>query len=270
MIAMHKEFKPVVNDSSYHCVHVGSTLSNKCFDGCERDDSIDDNISYKNPYYCELTAQYWAWKKSLEVDYIGLVHYRRYFSLPYSRRKQVIIDSESIDKMMMKYDVILPYIMNKPVFGGARLYKHKPNTDMPWVVISDIIQQFYPNIFPSFQKIIYGRRMCYGNMMIMRKDDFDNYSSFLFDVLKKCDESMKENGYEIVPRMDGFLSECLLNVWCAYRFKENRVLRLPVINTELKKSNPKICFISNRINKFLHNIYISLEYLAKFFLKIKR
>ena len=42
-------------------------------------DNTGDHISAKNRMYCELTAQYWAWK-NLDVDYYGFMHYRRYFS----------------------------------------------------------------------------------------------------------------------------------------------------------------------------------------------
>lgn len=55
-----------------------AALADHRFKGMQHDDE-GENISYKNPYYCELTAQYWAWK-NLDADYYGLFHYRRYFS----------------------------------------------------------------------------------------------------------------------------------------------------------------------------------------------
>ena len=33
-------------------------------------DNTGDNISAKNPSYCELTGLYWAWK-NLDCDYLG-------------------------------------------------------------------------------------------------------------------------------------------------------------------------------------------------------
>ena len=75
VIACHKKsntpFDPV-----YLPVQVGATDS--IVTGYQRDDE-GDNISLKNSMYCELTGLYWAWK-NLSCDYLGLVHYRRYFS----------------------------------------------------------------------------------------------------------------------------------------------------------------------------------------------
>ena len=42
-------------------------------------DNDGENISEKNPHFCELTCHYWAWKNLKNVDIIGLNHYRRYF-----------------------------------------------------------------------------------------------------------------------------------------------------------------------------------------------
>ena len=42
-------------------------------------DNTGDNISDKNKMYCELTAQYWAWKND-DADYYGFFHYRRYLN----------------------------------------------------------------------------------------------------------------------------------------------------------------------------------------------
>ncbi len=42
-------------------------------------DNTGDNISEQQPFFSELTVQYWAWKNQ-EADYYGLCHYRRYLS----------------------------------------------------------------------------------------------------------------------------------------------------------------------------------------------
>jgi len=57
-------------------IQVGAALTSERFPGFLYDDT-GDNISSKNRSYCELTAQYWAWK-NINVDYYGFFHYRRY------------------------------------------------------------------------------------------------------------------------------------------------------------------------------------------------
>ena len=75
IVATHKKYRMPV-DEMYLPVHVGA-VGNETISGCQRDDE-GENISALNPYFCELTGLYWAWK-NLEADYIGLVHYRRHF-----------------------------------------------------------------------------------------------------------------------------------------------------------------------------------------------
>ena len=63
-------------DEMYLPVHVGAEGKDDI--GYQKDNTRD-NISVKNPFFCELTGLYWAWK-NLDADYIGLAHYRRHFT----------------------------------------------------------------------------------------------------------------------------------------------------------------------------------------------
>ena len=57
-------------------IQVGAALAGERFAGFLQDDA-GENLSAKNRSYCELTAQYWAWKNQT-ADYYGFFHYRRY------------------------------------------------------------------------------------------------------------------------------------------------------------------------------------------------
>ena len=76
IIASHKKYQ-TAEEEMYVPIQVGAEGKEK-IEGYIQDNT-GDNISTKNPYYCELTGLYWAWK-NLDADYIGLVHYRRYFT----------------------------------------------------------------------------------------------------------------------------------------------------------------------------------------------
>ena len=127
MIACHKPCD-VPTESIYLPMHVGS-VGKEVIPGFTRDDS-GDNISEKNPVYCELTGLYWAWKH-LECDYLGLVHYRRYFtekSKTDQKRKdamECVLTRKEIVDLLNQYRVLLP---KKRQYYVESIYSHYAHT----------------------------------------------------------------------------------------------------------------------------------------------
>ena len=76
IVATHKNFNEPRDKELYMPVHVGAEGKDDL--GYQKD-NVGENVSTLNPYFCELTGIYWAWK-NLDVDYLGLVHYRRFFT----------------------------------------------------------------------------------------------------------------------------------------------------------------------------------------------
>lgn len=115
-------------------VQVGSANAAERFAFMLHDDEAD-NISGKNPQYCELTTQYWAWK-NVDADYYGFCHYRRYFDFSPERHKEnawgevmdghideraqrrYLLDDDSIAAAVEGYDVITTEFKDLRTFPG--------------------------------------------------------------------------------------------------------------------------------------------------------
>lgn len=203
-------------------------------------DSDGDNISSKNPFYCELTAQYWAWK-NLDENYYGLFHYRRYFSFkpisePYDRWGNLVtdfidesviekygLDPKTIQQITEKYDVILPErkdILKMPNMGQNMReqylgsgYLHEHDLDL----LLEILAERYPQFIPYAELYFGGHTTYLNNMFIMKRDLFLSYSSWLFDILDAFFERADMHDYSIEAlRTPGHLAERLLNIYCLY------------------------------------------------------
>jgi len=213
-VATHKRYQ-FPEEEIYVPIQVGSSLSKDNF-GYVRDDEYVDNISDKNKNYSELTALYEIWKnpKYLNEEYIGLVHYRRYFSGKTVRFKGTdILGENEVIKLLSQYDVIVPQKRNYVV---ETIYEHYKNAhfEKDILILKDVLSEKYPDYIDSFNKLMKSRRLHLYNMFVMKRQDFESYIKWLFDVLFEVEKRVDISGYSpYQARIYGFMSERLWNVW---------------------------------------------------------
>ena len=266
IIAAHKQYR-MPTDPLYLPVQVGAAC-NKDKDGnpvdlgFARDDS-GENISAKNPHFCELTGLYWAWK-NLPADALGLVHYRRYFGSKSAKKTEDLYDSiltgEEAEKLLKKYRVLVPPKRNYYI---ETLYSHYAHTHYAEHLDETrrIISEVCPEYLDSFDTVM-GRRSGYMfNMCVMDRELMDAYCTWLFSILFRLEDALKAQEAELSfyqGRFYGRVSEIIFNVWLEQQLKEGtlkekEICELPCLYTEkvnwVKKGT---AFLSA---KFLHKRY---------------
>lgn len=230
IVATHKSYKFPENDI-YMPLHVGKYGKNSL--GYMGDDT-GENISNKNSTYCELTGMYWAYK-NLSCDYIGLMHYRRYLKkdedVQYKDIYDSLLDREEIENLLKNYDIILPK-KSKNIQKSVRVAYKKMHFIKDLNNVQNIIIEKYPEYVDAFNKVMDGNELCLCNMFIMSKNNFDNYCSWLFDILFELEKITDLQDYSpYQKRIYGFLGERLFNVWLEYNKNLNKYY-LPVLETE--------------------------------------
>lgn len=227
-IATHKKAKMPIQ-SIYKPIRVGAALNKDDF-GYVRDDT-EENISLKNKNFCELTATYWILKND-KSDIVGLTHYRRYFFKKYrSNKLSNVLDEEDIRKILEKKDIIVP--------NSTFIIKH--NVEKSWEkthIKKDydecrkIISEKYPDYLEAFDKFSKSKFIYLCNMFISRKEIFDLYYNWLFDILFELEKRVNLEEYDDYnKRLFGFMSERLFNVWLI-KHQELKVQKMPVYNID--------------------------------------
>lgn len=194
-------------------------------------DNTGENISLKNQSFCELTGIYWAWKNAVvDNDYIGFVHYRRYFSgEKFCFRGKKILTENEILAHLETSDIILPV---KRRYYIESVYDHYKNAHYERDIIKtkNIIAELHPDYLDSFNKVMKGKSLYLCNMFIMRKSEFISYTEWLFSILDELERNIDTKAYDLYQgRVFGFIGERLFNVWIeksALRKKEIKVVNL--------------------------------------------
>ena len=234
IVATHKKYK-MPEDKMYLPVQVGA--ENKERLGYQTDND-GENISSKNPYFCELTGLYWAWK-NLDADYIGLSHYRRHFSVKKHIEKETDKKFESVLKekelrdILRNTDVILPKKRNYYI---ENLYSHYEHTMYiePLDETRKIIEEKYPEYLGEFDKLHKRTSAHMFNMFIMKKEILNDYCTWLFDILFELEKRIDVKQYDAFhARFFGRVSELLLDVWINknnIKYQEVKVIDMENVN----------------------------------------
>lgn len=170
-------------------------------------DDTGENISEKNPQYCEMTAHYWMWKNVKDVDFVGLCHYRRFFGLD--------ITEETIVPLMQDADVILvePSYYVDSVFSYFAKFMGAENMTILSLVMRRRCQDFYETL----EKVCDGIKFHPFNMLLCRKPLFDEYCEWMFGILSECEEYIKPAPYTNARRALAYMAEMLTGVYFIHR-----------------------------------------------------
>lgn len=258
-VATHKQYQMPADDI-YLPVYAGAELKkDKPVPEGFVPDNTGENISELNPYFCELTGLFWAWK-NLDADYIGLAHYRRHFSFAKKGEFDSLLTGEELKPYLGKIKVFTP---NRRRYYIETLYSHYSHTfdSVHLDKAEEIIGEKYPGYAESFRRAVSRRSGYMFNMMIMNRELMNEYCGWLFDILNELRNRIDEsdmNAFQL--RYPGRVSEILFNVWLDYqltsgRIKKGETKEIPVVSIEkvdwIKKGTSflKAKFFGKKYNK---------------------
>ena len=245
IVATHKPYR-MPEGPMYLPLLVGAEVNKPEWDGAR--DNEGDNISAKNPHYCELTGLYWAWKNT-EADYIGLAHYRRHFAggKRWMKKDKRIISEAEITPLLQRTNVLLPKPRHYWIETNYSQYAHAHH-QLDLDLTRQILQEKYPGCVPAFDATMQRRSGHRFNMFVMKRELFDQYCAWLFDILFALESRLDISSYnKNDSRVFGFVGERLLDVW----LETNHIPYRNIPYVFLEKQNWLVkgfCFLKRKAN----------------------
>lgn len=231
LVAHHKPGL-IIKSEMYLPIHVGKALSN--YDLEIQGDNTGDNISRYNPTFCEMTAVYWGWK-NLDADYIGLCHYRRFFTF-----QRISLADSALRKLKYAFFSSLGNIFrhgadyaytdqiqsNVQLFEQnaisfeEQLYKCLDNNSYDVIVptpyhfacrdndsffsvigrdhitiLKELVNENYPEYSSLVTDVLKSNTLFAANMAIFSRVLFHEYCNFIFPILMDHLEVVKSRGW---------------------------------------------------------------------------
>ena len=243
-IATHNQKVPSA-EFPYVPIQTGAALSKDTF--AKIKDNTGDNISIWNPYFCELTALYWIWKNA-DSSVVGLMHYRRKFSL----------DTSQINSILESHDVIIPpaYFFRQSLYEEYRVSHIIEDLDLAICYI----QRNYPEMASTFERVLSHNRLIPYNMLIAKKGFLSAYCNWLFPILFYIYQTIDlKDRTPYQKRFLGFLAERLFTLFLEYTHLG--IYTCPVIIPEKSTKIGTLKYnIGNKFNKIYFQFFKNEKY----------
>ena len=142
-----------------------------------RDNAEEDNISFKNPVYLELTGLYHIWKHCHPSKFKGVCQYRR---------RLEFTEDFDFETILKGYDAIAA----EPMPFNVRRQYEMCHSKKDMEILEEVVKGLYPDYAQAWDDFINnGTKLYYSNGLIMRTEAFDAYCEWLFPIIDRFMES---------------------------------------------------------------------------------
>lgn len=210
-------------------------------------DNTGDNISELNRYFAENSALYWIWKNT-NTPYVGMFQYRRLLSINSNHHYPFVefpsmrfihlginhlygFSKEFLRSLELEKKFILPWfathdvLVSEPIkLNAYDQYKKEHNIEDLHKALN-ILKQKYPHMYNFAIENLNSEEGIYpSNLIITRREIFNNYAEWLFSIMLPLYEEMKEelqNRDAEQKLAFAYLSERLFTIYFRYHQKYN-------------------------------------------------
>ena len=263
LVGYHKPAVLIKNDI-FAPIHLGRALATEASkDGkmSEKDyqwmldnmigDDTGDNISELNRRLCEITALYWAWKNNDKIgnpDYIGFCHYRRFINFTAKKLKEDkdgIVSFPSLNQRFIKltgledgevkncvtgFDIVTVTKWNVKNQKAKNIYEQFKNYPKlhckDYDTVLEILREKYPEYGKSIDIYNKSDKGYFTNIFVMKKDIFNDYCSWLFDILFEAVKQIPQ--YNDAEENGGIahIAERLFGIYITHMKLNNKNLKI--------------------------------------------
>ena len=226
------------------------------------DSAGENHVSFKNPYYSEISGLYWVWKND-NSEILGFEQYRRlFFDRSLKFWKYNLMGEEKISRLLKKYDII---VANKSIFKDKTMiqqYNDAGHSRELFIRVIDFIKEKDRNLVKDYQKILDDNKLYNHNMFIAHRNIIENYLEWLFEIFENVENDLHYDQTSLTYRSLGFIAERLFTIWLTSR--NLKVKEVFVRKIDLSKP----AAYNNLVNLLAELAYIPKKYYRAFYFKI--